>query len=82
MGRLQAEEMASRLPQEQALQWHLQCNHYPPIHQSFVKVAEEAIQMANDGDWEHTIVMPNGKTLSVAEIIEGMHLDSFLDGVD
>ena len=79
MGRLQAEEMVSQLSQDQALSWHLQYNHYPPIHQSFVKVAEEAIDRASEEDYDYVIEMPNGRKLTTAQIIEGLHLESFLD---
>ena len=36
MGRLQAEEMKTLLDLDSALHWHLQYNHYPPIHTSFI----------------------------------------------
>lgn len=79
MGRMQAEEMRELLSRNQALRWHLQSNHYPPIHEIFIPIAEEAIERANAGEWEKEIEMPNGKTLTVGEIVEGLHLDSFLD---
>ena len=79
MGRLQAEEMISLLKREQALQWHLQYNHYPPVSLVFVPVAEIAIDKANAEEWEEIIKMPNGKELTVAEIVEGLHLESFLE---
>jgi len=79
MGRLQAEEMVSRLKQEQALEWHLGCNHFPPIHKSFIPIAQEAIKLANQGIHDRIIKMPNGKELTVEAIIDGLHLDSFLD---
>lgn len=78
MGRLQAEEMASMLQQEQALEWHLRYNHYPPISLDFVPVAKEAIEKANSDEWDTIIEMPNGKSLMVYKIIEGMHLETFL----
>lgn len=64
--------------QRQALTWHLQANHYPPINVVFVPVAERAIELANDGDWDATIEMPNGITLSVGEIIDQLHLAAFV----
>ena len=79
MGRLQAEEMISLLKQERALEWHLQYNHYPPISLAFVPVAGLAIDKANAEEWEEIIKMPNGKELTVAEIVEGLHLESFLE---
>jgi len=79
MGRLQAEEIASMLKQEQALEWHLQCNHYPPVNKVFIPIAQEAIELANQGIHDQIIKMPNGIKLSVEAIIEGLHLDTFLD---
>lgn len=79
MGRQQAEEMVSLLKQEQALQWHLQYNHYPPVSLAFIPVAKEAIDKGNQEDWDSVIEMPNGKSKTVAQIIEGLHLESFLE---
>ena len=78
MGRMQAGEMAARLPREVAVAWHLQYNHYPPVNRVFVVVALEAIEKAEAGDWKAAIDMPNGRSLTVGEIIEGLHLESFL----
>lgn len=60
------------------LDWHLKYNHYPAVHSSFIPVAKEAIERASDEDWDYEIKMPNDKILSVAKIIEGLHLDEFL----
>lgn len=78
MGKLQADEMARLLAQEQVLQWHLQHNHYPPVNLVFVPTAQEAIQHYNDDDWNFVIKMPNGKELSAGRIVEELHLESFL----
>jgi hypothetical protein len=79
MGKSQAMEMVKLLQQEQALIWHLQYNHYPPISPIFFDTAKEAIELADEGDWDSTITMPNGVSMTVGGIIEGLHLDSFLD---
>lgn len=79
MGRLQAEEMVSQLSQDQALRWHLQYNHYPPISLDFIPTAKKAIKKANQEECGYIIKMPNGRILPVSEIIEGLHLESFLD---
>lgn len=84
MGYLQASEMA-RLAHKntdewrKAVLWHLQCNHYPPIHEDFLPVAVEAIDFANDGDWDSELEYPNGLTRTVAHTIEGLHLEGFLN---
>lgn len=79
MGRLQAEEIKAMLPEDQALKWHLQCNHYPPINLVFLPVAQKAIELAKQEDWEEVIELPNGKSLTVVKIIEGLHLETFLE---
>jgi hypothetical protein len=67
---------------EEMLRYHLQYNHYPPVHPSFIPVAQEAIDKANNGEWEFEILMPNGITKSAGEIVEGLHLECFLDQVE
>jgi len=65
--------------QETMLRHHLQYNHYPPIHPSFVPIAQEAINKANAEDWDSMIAMPYGIKRTVAEIVELMHLEWFLE---
>ena len=79
MGRLQAGEIRALLKEDQALRWHLQCNHYPPIHEVFLLVAKKAIELAKQDKWEEVIDMPNGKSLTVAKIVEDLHLETFLE---
>ena len=68
-----------------ALEWHLKSNHYPPLPYALVATAEEAIDKANDGDWDAEITMPEGiqfrheDTATVSLIVETMHLDEFLN---
>jgi hypothetical protein len=83
MGGLQAAEFANLVSEGQvsldnALTWHLQSNHYPPVHLDFLPIAKQAIEYANGGDYDTIISMPNGIDKSVAQIIEGLHLESFL----
>lgn len=68
----------------QALAIHLQSNHYPPVHSAFIPVCEWAIERALEDDWSSIIEMPNGITKSVGDIVEGLHLYSFIedDGAD
>lgn len=85
MGNMQAQEFAGAVESGEmslgmALTWHLTSNHFPPIHRDFIPVAKEAIERANEGDWDHEILMPNGLTRTVSQIVEGLHLDSFLSG--
>lgn len=83
MGRMGAEGFAELVEEGQAtleasLVWHLQANHYPPVPTAFLPVALEAIERAQDEDWDHVITMPNDVTLSVGEIVDGLHLESFV----
>lgn len=64
---------------DSALYWHLTSNHFPPISASFIPAAKQAIEWANDGLWEQAIELPDGRLLTVATIVEGMHLEAFLD---
>lgn len=83
MGSLQASEFAGLVNEgsvqlDQALTWHLRGNHYPPIHLDFLPPAKQAIELANEGDFTTEIELPNGKILTVGAIINGLHLDSFV----
>jgi hypothetical protein len=79
MGRSSAEDMVAIAGAEQALYWHLTGNHYPPIHPDFHPFAKQAIDLANAGDWDTVLTLPNGVDKSVAGIIKGLHLEPFLD---
>lgn len=84
MGYKVAEEIASApaLTLQQKLEWHLQGNHYPPIDDSFIPVAVQAIEAANTNNWDTTIDMPNGLTRTASFIVENMHLEPFIEGMD
>lgn len=93
MGSIQADEMAGMvdggaISLREALGWHLRFNHYPPLPESLIDVAEQAIEQASNGlpDWDAGLIdMPEGisfqgrTTITVSEAIESMHLDSFVD---
>jgi hypothetical protein len=80
MGHKTAQEIANApMSLEQKLSWHLTGNHYPPVHEAFIPVCIEAIDKANNDDWDSMITYPNGKERSVSYTIEGLHLGAFLD---
>ena len=86
MGSSYIEGFKDIVSEEQRLEIHLRYNHYPPIHNIFIPVAQKAIKLAQQAiDEENNelcneiIDLPNGKKLSVYKIIEGLHLDSFLE---
>lgn len=78
MGASSVIDMIEQVETSVALAWHLSSNMYPPIHHSFIPVAEEAIAHANYGDLDHTILLPNGIELSVETIVEELHLEFFV----
>lgn len=61
-----------------ALSWHLTANHFPPIDVSFIDTAVEAISCVDSEDYDTEITMPNGLVRTASQIVEGMHLESFL----
>lgn len=73
---------------EQAIGYHLQSNHYPPVPLSMVKPCIEAIDAASEGDIDLEIEMPEGvsyrglPTAPAWAIIEQHHLDSWIDSED
>lgn len=72
----------SSLPLREKLSWHLQGNHYPPVDEMFIPVAERAIRYASEGRNEEFIDMPNGLTRRVDFIVENLHLEPFIEGGD
>lgn len=86
MGRFQAEAMAAEdfIPLENQIQWHLTSNHYPPVPVAMVPVCIEAIDHANEGNWEEMIKLPEGiswlgQSMSpVHAIVEQHHLDTWI----
>lgn len=93
MGSLQAAEYRElaeigSVTLEQAIEWHLVSNHFPPIPKSMVPVCIEAIQWANEGNFDKLVALPEGvgyKGLTVAPvhaIIDQHHLDNWVDYED
>lgn len=82
MGRLALEDMLNYADTATALHWHLVGNHFPPIHEDFHPAAREAIERVNNRQGQTPIDLPNGITKTAYEIVEGLHLESFLDTDD
>lgn len=78
MGYTSAVDFIEQAGPEVALRWHLRSNHFPPVHESFVPAAQQAIEACNDGDYDTIIDLPNGKRLAVDEIIRGLHLEAWI----
>lgn len=90
MGSLHAQEFGDAVKRGEvkllaALEWHLRCNHYPPVPISFVPVCIKAIEHANKGEWNALVKLPQGcsyrgaSQAPVDAIVEQHHLESFLD---
>ncbi len=64
-----------------SLGYHLQHNHYPPVSTQFIDCAIEAIESVDPEGYgaEEQITLPTGKVVSALEVIEGLHLDFYLD---
>jgi len=86
MGRLAIEDMLNYVRKEQALIWHLQGNHYPPIPTSFVPACLQAIKACNELAPDRRIKLPDGvlykdnrKTSPAYALVEFAHLEAFLE---
>ena len=90
MGRMSAMGMSAEVGEgnvglNTALHWHLTSNHYPPLPTELISVAEKAIDLANEDDWDAEIEMPEGiqfrnsDTATVQQIVASMHLEEFID---
>lgn len=90
MGHLQAREMAELGADdlEQALSWHLQSNHFPPIPLTMVQPCIEAIDAFWEDNLDKQISLPDGvgyRGLTVAParaIIIQHHLDAWCQDPD
>lgn len=85
MGALQASEMAALADTDTALMWHLQHNHFPAVPLSMLPVCKDAIELANNGESERSVTLPDGTTWRGQDaapawaIIEAHHLEPWLD---
>lgn len=78
-------EVGSR---DQALQWHLSCNHFPPLPSGVFALAKRAIRYANKGKWDTRIdlgavcTFRGSRYAPVHECIRAWHLEQFVEGVE
>lgn len=92
MGSMHAEEFAGmtgkgkgKISMNQALTWHLQGNHYPPIPTSMVGPSKRAISAVNKGKHDSNIKLPEGvmykgkKSAPASAIVEAHHLHAWLN---
>lgn len=71
---------------ENALEYHLRVNHFPPIDSAMVPVAMQAIEAAEDEDYGRHIALPEDvvqwRGMSAAPtwaIVEHLHLEPFIE---
>lgn len=96
MGYLSAYDAAQVAELDQALEWHLTSNHYPPVSLDFVPACKQVIQtivvaagsrdtLGEDHVFEQLnetmVQLPNGKFMSVVELVNALHLDAFIDSI-
>lgn len=81
MGYQFARDLRVYLPEHEALTQHLLYNHFPPISLIFLAVVREALQFARNGDYAKKLDLPTGRRLSVRDIVEQLHLETFLGEV-
>lgn len=67
------------------LEWHVLYNHYPQPPYSVVDIAEKAIELASNEEWDVMINFSDfdskfgDKRMRVGDIIRQLHLEEFLD---
>ena len=64
---------------ETLLGYHLQNNQYPSVSLDFIPICIEAIECYNMGEFDVEITMPNGIVKTAWDIVDGLHLDWFID---
>ena len=69
----------ANLDLDSKLSWHLEGNHYPPIDKQFIPIAKQAIEHANNNEWNTILTYPNGLQRTVEFTVENMHLNWFLE---
>jgi hypothetical protein len=69
----------STLSLQDKLSWHLVGNHYPPVNEAFIPVCIEAIQLAEQGNYDAEVEYPNGLIRTVRHCIDGLHLEHFIN---
>ena len=79
---LQEDELGYTL--EQQLSLHFQTNCYPPIPQQMIPTAIEALDNANEGNWNKMIRLPEGVTfrgypiIKTADVVESYRLGMWI----
>jgi hypothetical protein len=83
MGYITAYETAmmvaeGELDLEDAVRLHLTGNVMPPSEE-FTEAGVAALEACQDGNWEASIVLPNGEEMEAIEVVDQLGLTAFLD---
>ena len=84
MGYASALDMRAHAPEDAALEWHLQANHFPPVPLDMLPAVKRALRAMRAGDPTQQIRLPEGalwrghKTAPASAFVESFHLDAFL----
>jgi hypothetical protein len=85
MGKMTAIAIAeSHFDIKTQLSYHLTHNHYPPLPIEILGVCLEAIEKANEGQWDERVLLPEGTyyrgdtSAPVWSVIEAHHLHAWL----
>lgn len=85
MGSVYAEGLTEiGLSLEDQIMVHLTSNHYPPVPKMMVQPCIEAIDLANEGEWDKMITLPEGVSWKgepeapVSAIVEQHHLEFWI----
>jgi hypothetical protein len=85
MGSIYAEGLTEiGLSLEDQIMVHLTSNHYPPVPKIMVPACIEAIDKANEGEWDAEITLPEGvswkgeTTAPVSAMVEQHHLEFWI----
>jgi hypothetical protein len=88
MGYNTALDLAESFDLDQAILFHLQGNHYPPVPASMVQPCIEAIDAYYEEDYDKMIVLPEGvlwkgrDQAPASALIEAHHLEAWLPETD
>ena len=83
MGYLSAVDMLEHTDIDNAIQWHMKSNCYPPIPDMMFDSIKRAIELCNAYDEESQIGLPDGVSFrgrgyaTVLEIMEAYRLEAF-----
>jgi hypothetical protein len=84
MGAMRAMDIADNFDLEEGIKIHLRTNHYPPVPESMVPICLDAIDAANEGDWDRDIDLPEGVMFRgltqapASAIVEQHHLEFWI----